>query len=144
MREALFAAAVAAAPAIGYTGAGTVEFLAGDDGTLLLPRDEHPAAGRAPRHRVHDRRRPRRLQIAVAEGGRLDRAAAAVGARHRGPPLRRGPGPDWQPHSGTLHTFDVPGVVAEFANPTAPGSASTPASYAGTWSASTTTRCSPR
>ena len=29
-------------------------------GPVLLPRDEHPPAGRAPGHRVHDRPRPRR------------------------------------------------------------------------------------
>ena len=43
-------AAVAAARAAGYRNAGTVEFLLegdGDDARVLLPRDEHAAAGRA-------------------------------------------------------------------------------------------------
>ena len=41
-------AAVALARAVGYGGAGTVEFLLDADGELLLHRDEHAAAGRAP------------------------------------------------------------------------------------------------
>ena len=32
----------------GYVGAGTCEFLVGQDGTISLPRGQHPAAGRAP------------------------------------------------------------------------------------------------
>ena len=31
------------------------------------------------------------------------------------------PAADWQPHSGTLHEFDVPGVSTEFSNPSTPG-----------------------
>jgi propionyl-CoA carboxylase alpha chain len=31
------------------------------------------------------------------------------------------PAAAWQPHSGTVHCFDVPGVVAEFTHPTSPG-----------------------
>ena len=46
--------------AVGYVGAGTVEFLLEPDGRLLVPRDEHPAAGRAPGHRAGHRARPRR------------------------------------------------------------------------------------
>ena len=51
-REALHRAARQAAEAIDYQGAGTVEFLydAGVRG-LLVPGDEHPPPGRAPRHR---------------------------------------------------------------------------------------------
>ena len=67
MREKLFEAARLAAAAIGYTGAGTVEFLADDRRRVLLPRDEHPAAGRAPRHRRDHRARSGR---AAARGGR--------------------------------------------------------------------------
>ena len=52
--------AVALAKAVGYDSAGTVEFVAGPGPQLLLPRDEHPPAGRASRHRAHHRHRPRR------------------------------------------------------------------------------------
>ena len=43
----------------GYVGAGTCEFLVGTDGTDLLPRGQHPPAGRAPGHRGGRRHRPR-------------------------------------------------------------------------------------
>jgi 3-methylcrotonyl-CoA carboxylase alpha subunit len=39
------------ASAVGYTGAGTVEFVADHERRLLLHRDEHKAAGRASGHR---------------------------------------------------------------------------------------------
>ena len=52
LRARMGAAAVAAAKAIGYTNAGTVEFLLGGRRRLLLPGDEHAPAGRAPRHRA--------------------------------------------------------------------------------------------
>ena len=105
--ERMYAAALALARAIGYVGAGTVEFLVSGDGPragVLLPRDEHPPAGRAPRDRGGHRARPRR----VADRGRARRAAAARAgrdrarrARDRGPALRRGPGPRLPPqHRG--------------------------------------------
>ncbi len=52
LREVLGAEAVALARAAGYHGAGTVEFIADADepADSLLPRDERPAAGRAPGH----------------------------------------------------------------------------------------------
>ena len=56
-RAAMGGAAVAAAKAIGYVGAGTVEFIAErDGGHVLLPGDEHAAPGRAPGHRDDHRR----------------------------------------------------------------------------------------
>ena len=42
----------------GYVGAGTCEFLVGQDGTISLPRGQHPPAGRAPGHRGGHRHRP--------------------------------------------------------------------------------------
>ena len=60
LRERLLAAGRDAAAAVGYRGAGTVEFLADDNGRLLVPRDEHPPAGRTPGHRVRHRHRPGR------------------------------------------------------------------------------------
>ena len=52
--------AVALARAVGYDSAGTVEFVAGQDRSLLLPGDEHAPAGRASRHRARHRHRSRR------------------------------------------------------------------------------------
>ena len=46
---------------------------------VLLPRDEHPPAGRAPGHRVHDRPRPRR----PAARGRRRRASSTRSRRRR-------------------------------------------------------------
>ena len=80
--------------AVGYTGAGTVEFIVDADRPrrVLLPRDEHPAAGRAPGHRVRHRPGPGR-----AAGARRGRRAAAVrpGRRRRstGTPSRPGSTP---------------------------------------------------
>ena len=66
-------AAVAAAKAIGYVGAGTVEFLLDARRRLLLHGDEHPSAGRASGDRVHHRPGSGR----VAAPRRRGRAAAA-------------------------------------------------------------------
>ena len=48
-RDALYESARKAAAAIGYVGAGTVEFVA-DDAPRLVHRDEHAPSGRASRH----------------------------------------------------------------------------------------------
>ena len=64
MRAKLFDAARLAAGAIGYTGAGTVEFMADEQRRLLLHGDEHPAAGRASRHRGNHWARPGRTATA--------------------------------------------------------------------------------
>ena len=66
-------AAAAVARAVGYTNAGTIEFLLDRRWRVLLPRDEHAAAGRASDHRDGDRRRPG----AVADPDRARRAAHA-------------------------------------------------------------------
>ena len=62
--------------------------------TVLLPRDEHPAPGRAPGDRAGARRRSGRP---AADGGRGPRPRPAgdrrdLRPRHRGAPVRRGPG----------------------------------------------------
>ncbi len=98
VREQMGAAAVAAARAVNYRNAGTVEFLlegSGDVGALLLSRDEHPPPGRACGHRGGRRRRPR-------SGATRDRGRRAVAvdtsrtfaarSRNRVPRLCRGPG----------------------------------------------------
>ena len=50
-RRRLTDAALALGSAVGYVSAGTCEFLLDDRGDVLLPRDEHPAPGRASRSR---------------------------------------------------------------------------------------------
>ena len=96
-RAAMGEAAVAAARAVGYVGAGTVEFIARPGTTtLLLHGDEHPPAGRASGDRDDHRPRPGRM----AASRRRRRAAAAAARtssrirrpRDRGPALRRGSG----------------------------------------------------
>ena len=58
LREWMGAAAVSAAEAVGYRGAGTCEFLLAADRLVLLPRDEHPHPGRASGDRAGLRRGP--------------------------------------------------------------------------------------
>ncbi len=94
LRAAMGAAAVKAAAAVDYVGAGTVEFLlAGDDGAVLFPGNEHPHPGRASGDRMRDRRRLRSAAVP-------DRAGAPAAFRSvrrrparpcdRGAALRRG------------------------------------------------------
>ena len=91
-------AAVDAAKAVGYVGAGTVEFIANQDGSFFHG-DEHPPAGRAPGHRDDHRPRPGRMAVA----GSLGRAAAAgqnsfrFAATRSGTDLRRRPGQGFCP-----------------------------------------------
>ena len=116
MRAKLFEAARLAAEAIGYTGAGTVEFMADDRRRLLLPRDEHPPAGRAPGHRGDHRPRPGR----AAAAGRRRRP---LWTRNRLPRAdirsRRGSTPRIPPRTGSrrpgpIHRFEVPTTLTEF------------------------------
>ena len=58
LRERIGRIATEAARAVGYRGAGTDRGAAGRRG-VLLPRDEHPRAGRALRHGGRDRHRHR-------------------------------------------------------------------------------------
>ncbi len=74
---------------------------------VLVPRDEHPDPGRAPRDRGGHRLRPR----VVADPVRPGRAAGVDPGRprhrpprHRGAPLRRGPGPGL----AAVHRADQP------------------------------------
>jgi len=109
MRAKLFDAARLAATAIGYTGAGTVEFMADEHGDFFFLemntrlQVEHPVTEATTGLDLVE------LQIHVADGGRLDSE----------PPPSRGysiearlyaedPAKGWRPQAGTVHHFDVP------------------------------------
>ena len=99
-------AACRVARAAGYVNAGTVEFLARRRPELLLPRDEHAAAGRAPGHRDGHRHRPR-ARAAARRGRRAARLRA--GRRHLAGlrPSSAGSTPrirsrGWMPSPGTI------------------------------------------
>jgi propionyl-CoA carboxylase alpha chain len=128
LREALCSAAVAAARAVGYVGAGTVEFVVEPAQGGKRPsyyflemntrlQVEHPVTELVVGIDLV------RLQLLVAEGGTLP---------YPGPPPLRGhaiearlyaedPTLAWLPRTGTLHRFDVPGVSKEFGPMLQPG-----------------------
>lgn len=133
LRSRLFDAATAAVRAIGYVGAGTVEFMlagpptgdaggGGDTGRFYFLevntrlQVEHPVTECVFGLDLV------RLQLEIAEGAALPPA----------PPEPRGhsievrlyaedPALGWRPGGGTLHTFEVPGVDARFSVPAAYG-----------------------
>ncbi|ORB74590.1 acetyl/propionyl/methylcrotonyl-CoA carboxylase subunit alpha [Mycobacterium scrofulaceum] len=116
MRDKLFDAARLAAGAIGYTGAGTVEFLADDDGEFYFLemntrlQVEHPVTEETTGLDLVE------LQIAVADGGRLDpEPTAARGHSIEARLYAEDPAQGWQPQAGRVHTVEVPGVGARFA-----------------------------
>ncbi|MFC7676700.1 biotin carboxylase N-terminal domain-containing protein [Mycolicibacterium sp. GCM10028919] len=115
MRDKLFEAARLAAEAIDYTGAGTVEFMADDEGDFFFLemntrlQVEHPVTEETTGLDLVE------LQLHVADGGRLDPQ----------PPPARGhsievrlyaedPSKNWQPQAGPVHRFDVPTARAAF------------------------------
>jgi propionyl-CoA carboxylase alpha chain len=124
LRERLEQAAVTAATAIGYVGAGTVEFLVdAPDGLATTPdrvrfffletntrlQVEHP---------VTELRQGIDLvamQLAVAAGHRLP--TSGTGPRGHAIEVRlyaEDPADGWAPQTGPVHRFDVPGVDARF------------------------------
>ncbi|MBV8346906.1 MAG: acetyl/propionyl-CoA carboxylase subunit alpha, partial [Mycolicibacterium sp.] len=122
MRDKLFDAAGQAAAAIGYTGAGTVEFLADDDGSFYFLemntrlQVEHPVTECVTGLDLVE------LQLLVADGGRLDpEPPVAQGYSIEARLYAEDPARGWQPQAGPVHTFDVPGTTAVFAPLTRPG-----------------------
>ncbi|MEH6622836.1 MULTISPECIES: biotin carboxylase N-terminal domain-containing protein [Dietzia] len=123
MREALYEAARDAASAIGYTGAGTVEFLATDDGEFFFLemntrlQVEHPVTEATTGLDLVA------LQLDVAAG--LPLASAEPPAAHGWSLEARlyaeDPANDYTPGSGTLWALDVPGVSSSFEGPHRPG-----------------------
>jgi acetyl/propionyl-CoA carboxylase alpha subunit len=120
MRAKLFDAARLAAAAIGYAGAGTVEFLAdpnSQDGEFFFLemntrlQVEHPVTEETTGLDLVE------LQLAVAEGGRLDaEPPAAQGHSIEARLYAEDPAHGWQPQAGLVHTFDVPGTRAQFSS----------------------------
>nr|BFE53793.1 biotin carboxylase N-terminal domain-containing protein [Saccharothrix mutabilis subsp. capreolus] len=111
-RRRLFAAATAAARAIGYVGAGTVEFLFTDDqrfhflevNTRL--QVEHPVTEEVSGLDLVA------WQLAIAEGARLPAEPPAPNGHAIEARLyAEDPAHDWRPASGTLHRFRVPDGV---------------------------------
>ncbi len=119
LRERLFDAARAAATAIGYVGAGTVEFLADEAGRFFFLETntrlqvEHPVTECTTGLDLV------RLQIQIADGARLGAPPEPSGHAIEVRLYAEDPANGWQPHSGTVHRLDVPGVVAEFGFPVA-------------------------
>lgn len=115
MREKLFDAARLAAEAIGYTGAGTVEFLADDDGEFYFLemntrlQVEHPVTEETTGLDLVE------LQLAVADGDRLDaQPPVAQGHSIEARLYAEDPARGWQPQAGVVRAFEVPSVRAAF------------------------------
>ncbi|WP_245669432.1 acetyl/propionyl/methylcrotonyl-CoA carboxylase subunit alpha [Nocardia speluncae] len=122
MRGRLYAAARQATAAIGYTGAGTVEFLADESGEFFFLemntrlQVEHPVTECTTGLDLVQ------LQIEIAQGDRLPAQPPAM----RGHSIEvrlyaEDPAQDWQPQSGTVHRIEVPSVASEFDLLTRPG-----------------------
>ncbi|HZM81143.1 MAG TPA: biotin carboxylase N-terminal domain-containing protein [Candidatus Limnocylindrales bacterium] len=116
LRENLCAAAVAVGEAVRYVGIGTVEFLLSPAGEFFFLemntrlQVEHSVTECVTGLDLV------RLQLFLAEGGRLPRER---------PPMMRGhaievrlcaedPASNWLPATGRVHRFEVPGVVGSF------------------------------
>ncbi|MGW0586979.1 acetyl/propionyl/methylcrotonyl-CoA carboxylase subunit alpha [Streptosporangium sp. NPDC002607] len=108
-------AAVTAARAIDYVGAGTVEFLVRGDTVAFLEMNtrlqvEHPVTECVYGVDLVE------LQLRIAEGARLpasppEPSGHAVEARL----YAEDPARDWLPQSGPLHRLEIPGVDSRFA-----------------------------
>ena len=115
MRERLFDAARLAASTIGYTGAGTVEFLADDAGEFYFLemntrlQVEHPVTELTTGLDLVE------LQLHVADGGRLPAEPPnATGHSIEARLYAEDPAKSWQPQAGRVHHFSVPGVLSRF------------------------------
>jgi propionyl-CoA carboxylase alpha chain len=117
MRDRLFEAARLAAGAIGYTGAGTVEFLADDQGEFYFLemntrlQVEHPVTEATTGCDLVE------LQLLVADGMALDPGPpAAHGHSIEARLYAEDPAKNWQPQAGTVQHFEVPTARCEFVN----------------------------
>lgn len=118
MRAKLFDAARTAAGAISYLGAGTVEFLAEDDGSFWFLemntrlQVEHPVTEATSGLDLVD------LQLRVAEGDLLPaEPPAPQGHAIEVRLYAEEPARDWAPRTGLLHRFAVPSARVAFDTP---------------------------
>jgi propionyl-CoA carboxylase alpha chain len=117
LRRRLSDAASAAARAIGYVGAGTVEFLLAPDGGFFFLevntrlQVEHPVTECVYGVDLVA------LQIEVAEGAALPEPPRPRGHAIEARLYAEDPAEAYRPHTGTLHAFEIPGVDAEFRVP---------------------------
>ena len=123
MREKLFAAAVAAAKAVNYVGAGTVEFLADESGRFYFLemntrlQVEHPVTECTTGLDLVA------LQLDVAAGAALadctvdGLAPAPHGASIEVRLYAEDPAAGWAPQTGVVRAFDFDGLAAAFALP---------------------------
>lgn len=118
LRERLFDAACKAAKAVGYVGAGTVEFLATEDGRFFFLemntrlQVEHPVTECVTGTDLVAE------QIRVAEGQRLpSEQPTASGHAVEARLYAEDPAAQWQPQSGTLRRIELDDVAAEFTVP---------------------------
>ncbi|MFD3699086.1 acetyl/propionyl/methylcrotonyl-CoA carboxylase subunit alpha [Streptomyces sp. NPDC058646] len=112
LRTTLHEAAVAAARAVSYRGAGTVEFLVTADGRpCFLEMNtrlqvEHPVTEAVFGLDLVA------LQLRVAEGAALPLSPPEPGGHAVEARLyAEDPAQDWRPQAGVLHTLDIPGTV---------------------------------
>ncbi|SNT51546.1 acetyl/propionyl/methylcrotonyl-CoA carboxylase subunit alpha [Rhodococcoides kyotonense] len=117
MRDRLFDASRKAAEAIGYEGAGTVEFLADGRGNFFFLemntrlQVEHPVTECTTGLDLVA------LQISVAAGEALPAEQPVTQGHSIEVRLyAEDPAQEWQPQSGTVHRFDIPGVAFEVLN----------------------------
>lgn len=119
VRDALFEAARAAASAIGYIGAGTVEFLATDDGEFFFLevntrlQVEHPVTEATSGLDLV------RLQFEIAAGAPLpaDEPPRSAGHAIEARLYAEVPAADYRPAAGTLHALELPGRAHRFRSP---------------------------
>ncbi|MBF9129723.1 biotin/lipoyl-binding protein [Plantactinospora sp. S1510] len=123
LRAALTSAAVAATRAVGYLGAGTVEFVVTPSGEFyFLEMNTRLQVEHAVTECVTGTDLVG-LQLLVAEGGALPATAPPVSGHAIEVRLcAEDPAADWLPATGTLHRFAVPGVSTEFRPGTGDGS----------------------
>jgi acetyl/propionyl-CoA carboxylase alpha subunit len=122
MRGKLFDAARLAAAAIGYTGAGTVEFLADADGSFYFLemntrlQVEHPVTECLTGLDLVE------LQLQIADGARLaPEPPGSQGFSIEARLYAEDPARGWRPQAGPVHHFAVPGAQTEFGPLTRPG-----------------------
>jgi propionyl-CoA carboxylase alpha chain len=122
LRQRLHAAGREAAAAVGYRGAGTVEFLAGENGDFWFLemntrlQVEHPVTEAVTGTDLVAR------QLDVAAGRPLTGPVPAVtGHAIEARLYAEAPLDDWRPQTGRVITFDIPAATSRFAGPPAAG-----------------------